>query len=177
MLYNSNFDDNWRELNHTIDDPCAIQQRNSDNNKKLKYMTTNHIDLLEGKEKINFFGMTTKDKLFVPAESIDQYSSLRLGGTGNQLTNMKVRHGFGQLPLPTMPSRYQLFHGDVDIEDSLRLMTETNRKACNPKDSDFTSRQFYIFHDDLGIETPDPSKMVENGPRGGAPTRFDKRGN
>ena len=43
MLYNSNFEDsefqkvNWREFNRTIDDPCAIQQRTQDNNKKLKF--------------------------------------------------------------------------------------------------------------------------------------------
>ena len=185
MLYNSNFDDskfqnvNYREFNKTIDDPCAIQQKNSDNNKKLKFVTTNHIDLLEAKEQYNYFGMTTKDTLFVPGSAqINGDSSLRLGQQGNILTNCNVRNEYGQLPLPTMPFKGQLFHGDVDVEDNLRYNgLETNRKTCNPNDSAYYKRSFYVFGEekDSKIETPNPLKNVETdqmGPRGGLSTRF-----
>lgn len=164
-----------REFNRTIDDPCALQQRVDDNSKKLKFITTNHRDLLEAKENYNFFGMTIKDKLFVPSEAIDESSDLRHGVTGGQVTNCNTRFNFGPLPLPTLPARYQLYHGDVDIEDSMRNLSESNRKSCGKTDPDFHSRHFYIFE---GIEGPDASKSVEDkqfGPRGGLPTRFMKR--
>ena len=182
MLYNSNFDDssfqqvNWREFNRTIDDPCAIQQRTDDNVKKLKFMTTNHIDLLEAKEKLNFYGMTMRDQLFVPAENMDGDSFLRYGKTGGILTHCNVKNEYGQLPMPTIPSRYQLAHGDVDIEDSIRTpLFETNKQSCNPHDIKYHDRSFYIFNDKEGIETPDAVKSVESqqfGPRGGINSRF-----
>lgn len=187
MLYTSNQDDSlfridtdanrgkFREFNKTIDDRCAIQQRNDDNSKKLKFITTNHIDLLEAKSALNFYGMTIRDTLFVPSEGIDTDSGLRMGTSGGVLTNCNVRHGFGQLPLPTMPSRYQLFHGDVVVEDSIRNFLETNRQSCNPRDNEYYNRSFYIFNQERGIETPDATKSVETpqfGPRGGSSTRF-----
>lgn len=160
-----------REFNRTIDDPCALQQRNDDNSKKLKFITTNHRDLLEAKENYNFFGMAIKDKLFVPSEQIDESSNLRQGDS----TNCKTKFGFGALPLPTLPSRYQLYHGDVDIEDSMRNFTDNNRRSCQTTDPNFHSRHFYIFD---GLEAPDAAKSVEDrsfGPRGGLSTRFLKR--
>ena len=181
-MYNSNFDDssfqqvNWREFNKTIDDPCAIQQRNDNNNKKLKFVTTNHVDLLEAKDTLNFYGMTIKDTLFVPGENMDSDSYLRLGEKGNILTNCNTKNEYGQLPLPTMPSRYQLYHGDVNIEDSLRNNNlENNRKTCNPSSSEYFNRHFFLFDDKNGIETPNAAKSVETqdfGPRGGTSTRF-----
>lgn len=181
MLYNSNFDDssfqkvNFREFNKTIDDPCAIQQRNNDNTKKLKYITTNHIDLLEAREKLNFYGIAIKDTLFVPGERMDEDSKLRLGEQGNILTNCNIRNEFGQLPFPTMPARYQLAHGDVDLEDSMRYFLEDNKKSCNPSDKQYYNRSFYIFDDKNGIETPNAVRSVETddfGKRGGVSTRF-----
>jgi hypothetical protein len=182
MIYNSNFDDESfkqgaREFNKTIDDPCAIQQRLEDNNKKIKFVTTNHIDLIEGKDTLNFFGMTVKDQLFVPADKMDTFSSLRMGQNGGQLTNPNIKNEFGQLPMPTMPSRYQLFHGDVNIENSMKNEIEPNKRSSNPSDQNFQNRTFYIFDDKQGVETPNPMKSVEPdefGPRGGKSTRFDK---
>ena len=181
MLYSSNQDDSqfqavqFREFNKTIDGPCAQQQRTDDNAKKLKFVTTNHIDLLEGKGSLNFYGMTVRDTLFVPGERIDDDSQLRLGQKGGILTNCNTRYGFGQLPLPTMPSRYQLFHGDVVTEDSMRNAIETNKQSCNPRDAQYYNRSFYIFNDKSGPESPNAMKSVEIpqfGPRGGASTRF-----
>jgi len=181
MLYNSNFDDsgftkvNVREFNRTIDDPCAIQQRTDDNSKKIKYITTNHVDLLQAKEKLNFYGMTIRDQLFVPSENMDQDSFLRYGKTGGIITNPNIKNEFGQLPFPTMPAKYQTAHGNFDIEGSMRTpLTETNKQSCNPRDIDFYKRSFTLFE---GIEKPDPLKSVETdsfGPRGGINTRFVK---
>jgi hypothetical protein len=181
-FYNSNFDDSafrnkkTRGLNKTIDDPCAIQQRNADNSKKLKFVTTNHADLLNAKSDMNFFGTSIKDQLFVPSEKVDVYSNLLNGNTGSILTNCNVKTGFGQLPLPTLPSQYQLAHGDVDIEDSIRNLQEINRKSCNPRENEFYNRSFTLFFPDQNIEIPDANKSVdtnEMGPRGGISTRFE----
>jgi hypothetical protein len=157
----------------TFDDTCEVQQRTTENNKKLKFVTTNHIDLLEGKESLNFFGLAVKDKLFVPAEKMDEDSKLRLGGTGGMLTQCNVRTGFGQLPFPTIPSKYQVSRGDVQTENSLRNYVQMNRNSTNPKDNNFHNRSFYIFD---GIEQPDATKSIQPttfGPRGGSSTRFD----
>lgn len=185
MLYNSNFDDsdfqkvNWREFNRTIDDPCAIQQKGADNNKKLKFITTNHVDLLEAKEKLNFYGMTIKDQLFVPGDQMDGDSFLRYGKTGGIMTNPNIKNEFGQLPFPTMPSKYQTAHGNFQVQDVLRTpLLETNRQSCNPHDLEYYKRSFYLFDDKRGIETPNPVKSVEDvnfGPRGGINTRFLKQ--
>jgi hypothetical protein len=176
MIYNSNFDSTefenlkYREFNNIRDDPCYIQQTIGDNNKKLKFITTNHRDLINAKEQLNFYGMTMKDQLFVPADKIDTYSLLRQGQNGNILTNCNLKNEYGQLPFPTMPSKYQLYHGDTDIEYSLQTNNvEANRKTCNPRESHFYNRSFYIFD---GIETPDPLKSVEEFNRVGISTRF-----
>ena len=179
MIYNSNFASpdfqDTREFNRTGDDPCAIMQKNTDNMKKLKFVTTNFADFLDAKNTLNFYGMTIKDKLFVPAESMDKDSDLKYGETGNVLTNCKTKQGLGQLPLPTIPARYQLFHGDVVIEDKMRNLSDNTKNSCNPRDTEYYNRSFYLFNDDLGIETPDATRSVEPpkfGPRGGLPTRF-----
>jgi hypothetical protein len=164
----------YREQNKTIDDPCAIQQRTEDNEKKLKFVTTNFRDLIDAKKNLNFYGMTIKDSLFVPADQMDKDSALRQGEAGGVLTQCNTKNGFGALPLPTMPSRFQMYHGDVAVEDSMRNILNTNRKSCNPKASEFYNRSFYIFDH---VEVPDASKSVETdafGPRGGASTRFMK---
>jgi hypothetical protein len=107
---------------------------------------------------------------------MDQDSFLRLGEHGNIMTNCNIKNEYGQLPLPTMPSKYQLAHGDPVVEDNMRYrFVETNRKSCNPFDSEFYSRYFYIFNDKVGIQPPDALQSVETnsfGPRGGQSTRF-----
>jgi len=182
MLYNSNFDasdfkkETPREFNRLSEDSCYIQTKDESNAKKLKFITTNHSDLLDAKEKLNFFGMTVKDQLFVPAENIDSDSNLRLGKTGGVSTNCKAKNEFGQLPFPTMPARYQLAHGDIGKEDELRINPGVpNKQSCNPRDTEYFKRSFYIFDEKTGIEIPDATKSVETkdfGPRGGLNTRF-----
>lgn len=167
-------------MNSLADDECYKQQKDISNNKKLKFITTNHIDLLEGKEKLNFFGIGVRDQLFVPGESIDQYSNLLNGKNGNMLTNCNIKNEFGQLPIPTTPYRGQLQHGDVNIEDSLRTL-DVKKNACLPKDSNFQNRSFAIFNDTKHIDTPQAIFSVETPQSGfylgrnGIPTRFCQR--
>jgi len=164
-----------QELNRVIDDPCAIQQRGVDNAKKLKFITTNHIDLINARNELNFFGIGVRDQLFVPSDSVDTYSSLLNGDRGSIITNCNVKYGLGQLPVPTLPSRHQLYHGDVTVEDSMRNEYQSNRNACLPRETEFYNRHFYVFDPSKGIEVPDATKSVagpELGPRGGEPSRF-----
>lgn len=163
-----------REMNRVIDDPCAVQQRGIDNAKKLKFVTTNHIDLADARSELNFFGIGVRDKLFVPADSVDIYSSLLNGKKGSTLTNCNVKYGMGQLPIPTLPSRYQLSHGDVTIEDTMRNKFQDNSSACLPRETEFYNRHFSLFDASIGIEVPDATKSVGPivGPRGGEPSRF-----
>lgn len=187
LNYFSNFDDTKfkdvqkNEFNRLSEDDCFIKSRNNENSKKLKFVTTNHIDLIENKEKLNFFGYAIKDHLFVPGEKMDTYSNLLNGQNGGQLTNCNVRNGFGQFPQMSN-YRGQLFHGDTKIEDNLQKSSDTVRKnACLPKGIDFHNRSFYIFDDTQGIEVPNAIKSVEmpsNGfslGRSGVSSRFYKR--
>lgn len=185
-MYPSNFDDssfkknNPRGQTSLIDDECFVQQKNVENGKKLKYVVTNFQDLADAKEKLNYYGMTVKDRLFVPGENMDGDSFLRYGKNGGIMTNCNVPNEYGQLPFPTMPSRYQLAHGDVVIEDSIRNLHEINKNSCNPRESSYYQRHFYIFDDKNGVETPNAVKSVESkdfGPRGGVPTRHMRKVN
>lgn len=184
QLYPANFDDSEfakrrnNEFNRLNEDLCYNQQKDKANNKKLKFVTTNHIDLLEAKEKLNFFGIGLRDHLFVPGDRIDTYSSLLNGQGGQILTNCNVRTGFGQLPVPTTPYRGQVAHGDVLIEDSIRNNIEVRKNSCLPRESDFHNRSFSIFDDKLDIHTPQAIKSVETPQigfelgRNGMPSRF-----
>jgi hypothetical protein len=179
MIQNTNnestFQNSEREMNKTIDDPCAIQLRSTENNKKFKFITTNHVDLLDAKQNMNFFGIGLRDQLFVPAEQIGDYSKLLNGEIGTQITNMNVKYGLGPLPLPTLPSRYQQYHGNIEVEDSFKNQYDTKKNSCNPRETAFHNRFFYLFDDSRGVETPDASKTIEPiqfGPRGGIHTRM-----
>lgn len=171
----------FSEFNRSSEDSCFNQRKDNDNDKKLKYMTWNGLDLLESKEKLNFFGIGIRDGLNVPGERIDNYSDLLNGKDGGQLTNCNVRHGFGQLPLPTAPFRGQLQHGDVIKEDSIRNYIEVKKNSCLPKGIDFEQRSFAIFDDAQGIEVPNANRSVEQSDNGftlgrnGVPSRFQNR--
>lgn len=186
-MYPANFDNleftkyKNNEFNRLNEDLCYNQQKDQANNKKLKFVTTNHIDLLEAKDKLNFFGIGMRDQLFVPGENIDTYSSLLNGKDGQILTNCNVKNGFGQLPVPTTPYRGQLSRGDVLIEDSIRNNIEVKKNACLPREADFYNRSFTIFNDKLDIQTPQAIKSVEGTQdgfelgRNGLPSRFLER--
>jgi hypothetical protein len=187
--YTANFDDSAFAAYENTDstrlsaDACAIKLRNNDNEKKLKFITTNNIDLIESADKLNFFAIGLQDQLFVPSDKIDHYSNLLNGQNGGELTSKNERRGinFGMLPLKTLPFRGQISHGNVDIEDSIRNNLEPQSKACNPKDTQFYSRSFYIFDDKLNIETPLATRSVEKPEDGfafgrmGIPSRYCNR--
>jgi hypothetical protein len=184
QLYPANFDDSEftksrnNEFNRLGEDLCYNQQKDKANQKKLKFITTNHVDLLEAKDKLNFFGIGIRDQLFVPGDRIDTYSSLLNGNSGQILTNCNVRNGFGQLPMSTTPYRGQVAHGDVVVEDSIRTNLEVKKNSCLPRESSFYNRSFSIFDDKLNINTPQAIKSVETPQigfelgRNGVPSRF-----
>lgn len=156
-----------REFNKLKDDPCAIQQENAENNKKLKFVTISFKDLLDAKESGNFFGINIRDQLFVPSSQMDMHSSLLNGSNGNAFTKAKVQQN--ALPLPTLPARYQMAHGNIDIEDSFKNLTDTNKKSSQSQDYNFHNRFFYMFPN---IEQPDALKSTEEYQRGGKSSRF-----
>ena len=56
-----------RNLTRLRDDECEQQFQSNEDSTKLKYITTNHLDLLEGHE-YNWFGIGLRDQVFVPTE-------------------------------------------------------------------------------------------------------------
>lgn len=184
-IYPANFDYSefekykQQEFNRMSEDSCYNQMKDSDNNKRLKFYTTNHVDLLAGKDKYNFFGMTIKEGVFIPSEKIDDYSNLINSKNGGIITHGKYKQEFGTLPLPTTPYRGQVSHGDVVIEDSkVRGWVNPKKNACLPRDPNFEQRSFAIFDDSQLIETPNAFKSVETPEigfglgRNGVPSRF-----
>ncbi|NDC95678.1 hypothetical protein EB118_12410 [bacterium] len=159
-----------REFSRTSEDQCYIQRKDIDNNKKYKFITTSFNDLEKASTDLNFFGLHIKDQLFVPSDKMDSDSKLRYGVDGGVMTNLKVRHSFGQLPLPTMPSKYQTAHGATDKHHFYE--TQLNDKSCMPMDTHFHNRSFTIFDDAKGIETPNATYSVEKDLRCGISTRF-----
>ncbi len=166
-IYFSNFDDsefqplNSTNLNRSIYDDCAEQLKNVDNSKKLKFVTTNYADLLNAQEEKNFFGIATKDYLFVPSDKIDSYSELLDGREGNKLTNCNIKTDLGQLPLSTMPFKGQLAHGDTEKEDVLRNHINYNKYSCERKPCEAYQYTFQVF-ENTGAEIPQPIKSVES---------------
>ena len=132
-----------RNLTSLVDDECYQQRIASEDTKKLKYTTTNYIDLLEGHNQ-NWFGISMRDQLFTPAENMDGDSNLRYA----PLTNCKVKNNFGQLPIPTLPSLYNARAQDTDKESKyIWPLNTTERKECQPSDTQFHDRSWYIFPD------------------------------
>jgi hypothetical protein len=157
-------------------DPCEQQAQDVDNGKKLKFMTTNHIDLLNGATDYNFFSIGLKDQLFVPGEKVDTWSNLL---NGSIMTNCKVKNEYGQLPIQ-IGYHGQGYHGDVTTEDSIRNNGQVKKKSCLPVEDKFYNRSFTLFKE-AGIEVPKAIRSVEtpedgfNLGRNGISTRFTDR--
>ena len=130
-----------RNLTRLIDDECEQQKRDAEDRTKMKYFTTNHIDLLEGHHQ-NWFGISMRDQLFTPAENMDGDSNLRYA----PLTNCKVRNNYGQLPIPTLPALYNAHVQDTDKQaEFIWPLHNRERNECQPRDSNFHNRSWYIF--------------------------------
>lgn len=152
-------------MNNLRDDHCAQQERSESNANKLKYLTHSFSDLLDAQNNLNYFGMTIKDRMFVPETLLDKDSELRM----SQMTNCNIKTNLGPLPV-NVGYRGQLHHGDTTIEMNIKGLWDRELKSCQPKGTDFHKRHFQIFPE--GIETPDALKSVENWNRAGASTRF-----
>ena len=186
-VYSANWNDSAFEKyaknsqNQLREDDCYNQRKDVDNGKRLKYMTTNFIDLANAHTDYNFFGMTVVDNQFVPApQVIDKYSSLVNGNDGGVITNCKGRNEFGMLPV-NIPYKGQAEHGDVYIEDNIRNYIQVKKNSCLPRDNQFHDRSFSIFN--CEIEKPEATKSVEQPEQGfclgrnGLPSRFVRRYN
>ena len=130
-----------RNLTRLADDECEQQKRNTEDRTKMKYFTTNHIDLLEGHTQ-NWFGISMRDQLFTPAENMDGDSNLRYA----PLTNCKVKNNYGQLPIPTLPALYNAHVQDTDKQaEFIWPLHNRERGECQPRDANFHNRSWYIF--------------------------------
>lgn len=157
-----------RNLTRQQDDECEQQQRNKEDMTKMKYFMTNHVDLLNGHNH-NFFGIGLRDQLFTPAENMDGDSYLRHA----PLTNCRVRNNFGQLPLPTLPSLANSRAQDTDLESKyIWPLHNRERKECNPRETTFYDRSFYVFPEEMYKHEAIKSVQKSNDYRQGVSTRF-----
>ena len=154
-----------RNLTGLLDDECEQQQRDQEDGTKLKYVTTNHVDLLEGHQQ-NWFGVSLRDQLFTPAENMDGDSYLRQA----KLTNCKIRNNYGQLPIPTLPALHNSHAQDTDKEVNLWPLHNRDRKECQPRETDFHNRSWYVFPDMKHQAIK--SVQTSNSYRQGSSTRF-----
>ena len=101
-------------------------------------------DLTKLSRGINFtngFGFSTAE--------IDLGSQFRVG----QKTTKKLYGDLPPAPLPTTAS-FLSGQGNISIEDSkIRAINGKELKACNPKDSHFYNRSFYLFPEGV-IQNP-----------------------
>jgi hypothetical protein len=136
------------DLNRLKDDDCYQVARNNSDGKKLRYYTTSFKDFLDAQtNKENYFGLTIKNELFVPTSKIDTYSDLVNGTNGQMLTNQYTKRGTDtSYPLPTIPAKYQLAHGNIEIEDNLRMVNNyKTQKSCLPIECNYNEKTFQIF--------------------------------
>lgn len=100
---------------------------------------------------------------------IDTHSKLITG----DLTNCNRKYQHGELPW-TPPLMWKKWRGDVFVENILKFHTSTpgcNKTSCLNMLSDYHDRTFYIFNDELGIETPKAIKSVYPQNQSGVSTR------
>lgn len=146
-------------------DVCNVNQKNQGNDKKLKYFTTNHADLLQANATQNFFtigktrtlGADTKGNLIVPA-----------------LTNERYRTDLG-----TLPVNLGLRTRKVDPVQEANVRgfgAEETKNSVVARSQDFYTRSFTIFTGNM--EVPSALKSVEKKEdgfkdgRAGTSTRF-----
>jgi hypothetical protein len=148
------------EFNRLIDDSCYKTVKDCENVKTVKYITTSFNNLLDN-QGLNggFYGLSVKHELAVPSEKIDIYNSL----IRDTITNCQTMRGTDNaLPLETIPAKYQLPFGNVEIEDELKNGSTTlrSKKTClKTLDCNNQDRVFYIF--DKNILPPKPENGVE----------------
>jgi hypothetical protein len=161
------------------DDGCFNQVKDIQDQKKFKYYTTNHIDLLDSRQKKNFLSISANEGQRVGSKEIDGDSKFRY----TQQSKCKGHQSLGELPL-NMQGRNRTGHNIKHLDTEYNLLNDINtenfkRHSKIPRDNNYTNRTFTIF--DNKNDTPDALKSVEkpelNGcaRRGGENTRFDSR--
>jgi hypothetical protein len=119
-------------------DDCRSQNQNNDFTRKFKYVTTNFADIVNAKDTGNYFGINVRDYISVPGDKIESDTLLKF----QKMTNCNSREISKSLPLPTTPAKFQLAHGDVSSENSLRFLELRDKKSVLPS---FSSYSFEIL--------------------------------
>jgi hypothetical protein len=127
-----------RSLNGISDDLCAINKRDEESQKPMKFLTTTFKDFHDPNE---MRGLNFHDGKGVPGCGIDIHSSFRNGQIN---TNPNLPQSLPALPLPTTGSRSG-GQGDTDIEFLLRGKDTNGSKTCLPHDPEFYKRSFADF--------------------------------
>lgn len=157
-------------MNRLSDDQCDIQQKGSEYNTKLKYLTTNFVDFEEAQSTSNFFSLGFKNGLYTPSDKIPEETMLR----NAQVTNQRAKTGFGALPLPTMPGKYfQNAYGDSTVEATIRGEYTSRDRTLRQYDGMHYTRTFPIFRKDSVYNNL--LNFVEETQRGGEYTRNFKQ--
>ena len=153
-------------MNRQKDDQCDIQRSGENNAAKLKYMTTNFVDLEEAESTSNFFSIGFKNGLYTPRDKINEESSLR----NSIVTNERAKTGFGSLPLPTMPGKYfQNAFGDPEVEAGIRGLYTTRDSTLKHYDGMYYNMTFPTFPKDSVYDNM--LNFVEVEQRGGENSR------
>lgn len=154
-------------LTNLESDKCNMDKDEIQSMKPLKHFTRNFFD----KKIIQDRGINFQDGFGTPSCKIDHSTNMRFGTS----TNLNLPLNLPALPLPTTAS-YVKGQGPVSVEQRIRPRQTKELKSCNPRDTEYYKRHFYIF-DHLSV-TPNGcvDNVVQNGPafRQGVPTRFVK---
>lgn len=121
-------------------------------NKKLKYYTTNYFS--DGIKDVP--GNQLHDGFGTPSQEINNSTSLR-----GAITNPRIRQDWGPLPL----NGASLHTSGPTIDHQM----ERDRRSCNPEDSQFYKRSFYML--DVNPNSVQQSSSF----RQGVDTRNDTR--
>ncbi len=132
-------------------EPCNLDKDEQQSTKSLKYYTQNFFDkeIIQNRGVFFHSGFNSVP----PPCKIDDDTSARFG----KMTNINLVQNLPALPLPTTASYYK-GQGPVQVEDYIRPQHDRSLKQCNPKDSEFYNRSFYIF-DSLPVK---PNECWEN---------------
>lgn len=129
-----------RNSNRLSDDICALNHKQQESQKPLKYMTRSFANF---NDRQNFSGLYFHDGPGTPSGIVDQESILKNGQIN---TTLNLPQSLPPLPLPTTGSRAGGFgNGDINIESQLRGKDSSHFKPCGDRDGKFYERHFPIF--------------------------------
>lgn len=156
-----------RNVTRISDDFCAINQKEKESQKPLKFVTTTFNDFNDRHE---LRGINFHDGNGIQGCSVDVYNKL----TKQVNTNPNLPQSLPGLPLPTTGSHAGgQGQGDVDTEFMLRGKDTNGSKVCLPFDENYHNRSFANF-DALCRKPQELKHTVQktHGYRGGVSTRI-----